>query len=70
MQTVCSKDSKTPEEPEKFWYAASLEKCGDEARFPNLSKLMMNLMSLPHSSAAAERIFFPRYKQKQRTDHD
>ena len=35
----------------------SMEKCGDELRFPIISRLMLNLMSLPHSSAAAERIF-------------
>lgn len=44
-------------EPEQFWFTVSKEKCADELRFPKVSKLMMNLMSLPHSSAAAERIF-------------
>ena len=44
-------------DPEQFWYNMSMEKCGDELRFPIISRLMLNLMSLPHSSAAAERIF-------------
>ncbi|KAK4314253.1 hypothetical protein Pmani_014407 [Petrolisthes manimaculis] len=44
-------------EPEKFWHAVSQERIGDSPRFPNLSNFMLNLMSLPHSSAAAERIF-------------
>lgn len=44
-------------EPEKFWYAVAKERCGDGPRFPKISKLMINLMSLPHSSAAAEGIF-------------
>ncbi|KAK4291750.1 hypothetical protein Pmani_035437 [Petrolisthes manimaculis] len=44
-------------EPEQFWFNVSKEKCGDGQRFPKLSKLMNNLLSLPHSSAAAERIF-------------
>ena len=51
------KPEQTSDEPEKFWHAVSLERCGDEPGFPNLSRLMMNLMSLPHSSATAERIF-------------
>lgn len=56
-------------EPEQFWYAVSKEKCGDRLRFPHVSKLMMNLMSLPHSSAAAERIFslVTNIKTKQRS---
>lgn len=45
------------DEPETFWYNVSRENCGDKPRYPNVSKLMLNLMSLPHSSAAAERIF-------------
>lgn len=49
--------SEAGEDPETFWYSVSREKCGDEERFPNVTKLMVNLMSLPHSSAAAERIF-------------
>ena len=51
------KPEQTSDEPEKFWHAVSLERCGDEPRFPNLSILIMNLMSLLYSSAAAERIF-------------
>lgn len=44
-------------EPEKFWYNVSKEKIGDEIRYPTLSKLMLGLLALPHSSACAERIF-------------
>ena len=40
-------------EPEKFWYVVSTEKCGDELRFPHISNLMINFLSLPYSSAAA-----------------
>ena len=43
--------------PENFGYAVSQEKCGDQYRYPLLSKFMMQLLSLPHCSASAERIF-------------
>ena len=56
-EILALKPEQTSDEPEKFWHAVSLERRGDEPRFPNLSRLMMNLMSLPHSYDALERIF-------------
>lgn len=44
-------------EPEKFKSVVSKECCDDQLRFPNASRLVLNLLSLPHSSSAAERIF-------------
>lgn len=43
--------------PENYWYKISKENVGDKPRFPLLSRFMFQLLSLPHSSAAAERIF-------------
>ena len=41
-----------------FWhYLISLEKCGDQPRYPLLTTFMFDMLSLPDSSAAAERIF-------------
>ncbi|CAI9720023.1 hat family dimerization domaincontaining protein-related [Octopus vulgaris] len=55
-------------EPEKFWFAVSQEKCGDEYRYPLLSSFMLCLLSLPHSSASSERILsvFHNIKTKNR----
>ena len=44
--------------PVKFWYeVAKLKQADGQSLFPKLSQLMLNLLVLPHSSAAVERIF-------------
>ena len=42
----------------KLWYeVATLKQTHGQSLFPKLSQLMLNLLVLPHSSAAVERIF-------------
>lgn len=49
---------KYQETPVEFWTNVfDLKNCLNQQLFPNLSKLVSALLSLPHSSAAAERIF-------------
>lgn len=44
--------------PLKFWLSARDAKSGNgDPMFPNLSRLMLNLLCLPHSSATVERVF-------------
>ena len=46
------------ENPIEFWFSVKKIKHSDETlMFPNLSQFMINLLVLPHSSAAVERIF-------------
>ena len=49
---------KTQLTPPVFWAeVAELKDAADEPRFPTLTKFTFDLMSLPHSTAAVERIF-------------
>ena len=44
---------------DRFWGALSktTRGAGGESRFPNLSKLMKGILSIPHSNASSERLF-------------
>lgn len=56
--------------PLKFWLSVRNAKYGNgDLMFPNLSRLMLNWLCLPHSSATVERVFsyVNRMKTKQKT---
>lgn len=54
--------------PIKFWVKVSVMTAGDGTQlFPNLAEFMMSLLSLPHSSAAAERVFSAINRMKTKT---
>ncbi|KAK3869381.1 hypothetical protein Pcinc_025308 [Petrolisthes cinctipes] len=51
--------------PLKFWLLVRDAKSGNgDPMFPNLSRLMLNLLCLPHSSATVERVFSAVNRQK------
>lgn len=54
--------------PIKFWVKVSVMTAGDGTQiFPNLAEFMISLLSLPHSSAAAERVFSAVNRMKTKT---
>ena len=54
-------DEKLPDKtlpPEQYWEAvAKVKDIGNVAAFPTVAKFVQSLLALPHSSAAAERVF-------------
>ena len=58
LQTQLKSCAEGTVDPEDFWMRVKKFKNGlDEPMFPKLSKFAMKLLSLPHSTAAVERIF-------------
>lgn len=58
VSSVADIKSKVNENFEEFWkYAMKMKNGLDEFMFPNLSQVIKAIMTIPHSSAAAERIF-------------
>lgn len=54
--------------PIKFWVEVKKSKTGDGTPlFPDLAEFMLSLLGLPHSSAAAERVFSSINRMKTKT---